>query len=301
MTNCVAASSARARPLRAVTCSGAVIGEVTPVGRSGRGVHGSGCARHRYGTRVPLVKDGHEHPDRARHPDVTPAARCAPTRGATASASSPRPRAAFAEQGAAAQMDDVARAGRRRGRDASTATSPRRRRCIGELVRRKFERDPRHGARGARGRGPVGGVRRHAAARRRDAGRGRDAPRRARPHARGMGDVRGRARRGRRRRGRGHRPRPGGRRAAPRLRRRRHPDAHVRHVRRHGHAAGPRPGLAPAPGGRPRRTARCGRSCGHRPAPPPGAHREDGAAGTSGPAQARLPGACARPAAAGSL
>ena len=65
------------------------------------------------------------------------------------------------------------------------------------------------------------------------------------------------------------------------LRRRRHPDAHVRDVRGHGDAAGPRARLAPAPGGRPRRAAP---AVGHRrivPRSPRGAHREDGAAGTS--------------------
>ena len=209
--------------------------------------------------------------------------------------------AAFADQGAAAQMDDVAR---RAGVGVGTLYRhfPTKEALMAELVRRKFERIRGHGARGAHGRGPVGGLRRDAAARRRDAGRGRDAPRRAGPHARGVGDVRGRARRGRRRRGRGHRPRPGGRRAAPRLRRRRHPDAHVRHVRRHGHAAGPRPGLAPAPGGRPRRAAPCGRS--RRPSSRAAAGRTSGGWCGREPqarAQARVPGACARPAAAGSL
>ena len=60
---------------------------------------------------------------------------------------------------------------------------------------------------------------------------------------------------------RGHRPRPGGRRAAAGLRRRRHPDAHVRDVRGHGDAAGPRARLAPPPGRRPRRAPR---AVGHR-------------------------------------
>ena len=192
-----------------------------------------------------------------RPPPPLTSARCAPTRGATASASSARPRDAFAEQGAEAQMDDVARAGRRRRRDRLPPLPHQGRAASGELVRRE-----------------VRASRRGAARRSRSRTRGRPSPAMLRRDAELMAEDAGlRDALAACGRGRGDAARPTGPRShavaaelidraqaagvlRDGLRRRRHPDAHGAALTTA--MAHPEARLAAPPRGRARRAARAG-------------------------------------------
>ena len=86
---------------------------------------------------------------KSSEPAAPPSARCAPTRGATARASSQAARELFASESPDVQIDDVAR---RAGVGVGTVYRhfPDKEALMGELVRARFEHLQRAAARGAR-------------------------------------------------------------------------------------------------------------------------------------------------------